>query len=352
MMANESPREALLNPPKQSKKKSMAKRKKFFRSRSAPSIDRSSVPMDVVHEQFPGSQLISDYFCPSFKKVALFLVIYLGAGALCFYLVKDQLSGKKTNGVLDAVYFSIVTMTTVGYGDLVPNSTATKLLACAFVFAGMALVGMLLSRAADYLVEKQEVLLYKALHIREKDDVGQADHMTKQIETNKVKYKFYTTAVFLVLMVFIGTVFLWKVEKLNVVDAFYCVCSTITTLGYGDKSFSTGEGRLFAIFWIVTSTICVAQFFLYLAEIYAERRQKRLAKWVLTRRMTYVDLEAADLDEDGAVGAAEFIIYKLKEMGKISEQDIALVMEEFEDLDVDHSGTLTTSDLIVAQCDR
>ncbi|XP_074587635.1 two pore potassium channel a [Curcuma longa] len=352
-MANESPQEpllpGLLNPPKQPKKKSMVQRKKFFRSRSAPSIDRSLVPMDVVHDKFPGSQLISDYFCPSLKKVALFLVIYLGAGVLCFYLVKDQLSGKKTNGVLDAVYFSIVTMTTVGYGDLVPNSTATKLLACAFVFAGMALVGMLLSRAADYLVEKQEVLLYKALHIREKD--GEA-HMMKQIETNKLKYKFYTTAVSLVLLVFIGTVFLWKVEKLNLVDAFYCVCSTITTLGYGDKSFSTAEGRVFAIFWIVTSTICVAQFFLYLAEIYSERRQKRLAKWVLTRRMTYVDLEAADLDEDGAVGAAEFIIYKLKEMGKISEQDIALVMEEFEDLDVDHSGTLTTSDLVVAQCDQ
>lgn len=47
--------------------------------------------------------------------------------------------------------------------------------------------------------------------------------------------------------------------------------------------------------------------------------------------------------------AAEFILYKLKEMGKIDEKDIAGIMEEFEQLDYDESGTLTTSDITLAQ---
>lgn len=47
--------------------------------------------------------------------------------------------------------------------------------------------------------------------------------------------------------------------------------------------------------------------------------------------------------------AAEFIIYKLKEMEKITQEDIRLVMEEFEALDVDQSGTLSASDLTLAQ---
>ncbi|WZY74009.1 hypothetical protein YC2023_006249 [Brassica napus] len=38
-------------------------------------------------------------------------------------------------------------------------------------------------------------------------------------------------------------------------------------------------------------------------------KQRELVKWVLTRRITNSDLEAADLDEDGVVGAAEFIVY-------------------------------------------
>ncbi|MCH96799.1 two-pore potassium channel 1-like [Trifolium medium] len=65
--------------------------------------------------------------------------------------------------------------------------------------------------------------------------------------------------------------------------------------------------------------------------------------------MTNFDLEAADLDEDGTVGAAEFVIYKLKEMGKITQEDITLVMKEFEELDVDQSGTLSVSDITLAQ---
>lgn len=44
-------------------------------------------------------------------------------------------------------------------------------------------------------------------------------------------------------------------------------------------------------------------------------------------------------------------MYKLKEMGKITQEDIAMVMEEFEELDVDQSGTLSVSDISLAQSD-
>ncbi|KAJ6793819.1 two pore potassium channel a isoform X1 [Iris pallida] len=338
----------LLDTANQAKMKSNAKKRRFRRCRTAPSADVVSDPTKP-NSLFPGSKIIFSNFQISFKQIAVCLAIYLGVGAVCFYLVRHQIQGKKTNEVLDALYFVIVTMTTVGYGDLFPDSSASKLLACAFVLSGMAIVALLLSRAADYLVEKQEVLLVKALHLRHK--AGEAQ-MLREIEANRARYKFYANAIVLVVLIAVGVVFLLKVEKLSFVDAFYCVCSTITTLGYGDKSFSTRGGRFFAVFWILASTICLAQFFLYLAEMYTERRQQLLAKWVLTRKMTYTDLEAADLDEDGVVSAAEFVVYKLKEMGKISQKDIAVVMEEFENLDVDQSGTLSVADLVLAQSAR
>lgn len=348
-MANDAAKQpllpALLYPTHHTNNNNVPKVRRFRRCKSAPSAEH--VPPEINgSEAFPRSESIIDKLHPSFRKVAIFLVIYVGVGTICFYIVTNQIVGKKTNGILDAVYFCIVTMTTVGYGDLVPNGTLSKLLACAFVFTGMALVGVVLTKAADYLVEKQETLLVKSLHMHQK--LGKTE-MLKEVEVNKVKYKCLVTLVILLVLIAVGTIFLVTVEKLDLVDAFYCVCSTITTLGYGDKSFSTEAGRVFAIFWILTSTICVAQFFLYLAELNTERRRKDLVKLVLTRRITNVDLEAADLDNDGVVGAAEFIIYKLKEMGKINQEDIALVMEEFEDLDVDQSGTLSTSDIMLAQ---
>ncbi|KAJ3669787.1 hypothetical protein LUZ60_010111 [Juncus effusus] len=350
----------LLEPPIQNdhnKKKphTKSKSRRFCRTRSAPSIEPelpSSRPNETEtagRAEFSlGKNLLSS-LRPSFRLAASCLIIYLLVGCTCFYFVQNQMAGKKTNSILDALYFTIVTMTTVGYGDLVPNSVTTKLLACAFVFIGMGVVALLLSKAADRIVEKQEVLLFKAMNLRMKG--GDAE-LLKAIEMNKVQYKFYATTVFLVFLILVGIFFLWKVEKLDLVDAFYCVCATITTLGYGDKSFSSESGRIFAIFWIVVSTIIVAQFYFYLAELSTEHKQKKLAKWVLTRRTTIVDLEAADLDGDHNVGAPEFIIYKLKELGKITEEDIEVILEEFESLDVDQNGTLSTYDLTLAQSNQ
>ncbi|MQM13409.1 hypothetical protein Taro_046334 [Colocasia esculenta] len=301
VMASDFVKQPLLpgsfDPPIQPLRKNTAKKRRFRRCRSAPSVDVLS-DSPAVRGMFQDAKFILGKQL-SLRQVTILLAIYLGVGTACFFMVKHHIKGKKTNGVIDSLYFCIVTMTTVGYGDLVPGSVLAKLLACAFVFSGMAIVALLLSKAADYLVEKQEILLVRALHLHSK--AGEMKTL-KEMETNRMKYRFLTTTVLLLLLIIIGTIFLSKVEKLRLVDAFYCVCSTITTLGYGDQSFSTLSGRVFAIFWILTSTVCLAQFFLYLAEWNTEHRQQLLAKWVLNRRMTFVDLEAADIDEDGSVG--------------------------------------------------
>jgi potassium channel subfamily K len=297
-MSDNSIQQALLaDNPNALQRKPSEGAKRFRRCRSAPRSENAEKP-EEKGSWLPAKELFKE-IRPSFRLVGFLLFLYLLVGVVVFYLVMDQISGKRTNRVLDALYFCIVTMTSVGYGDLVPNSNTTKLLASAFVFSGMALIALFVSKAADYLVEKQEVLFYKALHMNMKASEAKA---LRRIETNKTKYKFYTAALLLVTTIVVGTVFLWKVEKLSLVDSFYCVCATITTLGYGDKSFSSELGRTFAVFWIITSTIILALFFMYIAEIYTERRQKMLAKWVLTRRMTAMDLEAADLDNDRQVG--------------------------------------------------
>ncbi|KAL5836468.1 hypothetical protein ACOSQ4_015965 [Xanthoceras sorbifolium] len=346
---DDDPRESLLQdkatPLPNFNEKSALQRRRFWRCRSAP-VSENFCPEqnDIQSLQNFGYAYTKQEI--GIKQVCLFLVAYLGVGTLCFFLIGNQIKGVKTNGILDAIYFCVVTMTTVGYGDLVPHSTLAKVLACIYVFTGMALGGLILGKAADYLVEKQQILMVKAMHMHEK--VSPAE-ILKEVETHKVKYKFLMSAVILKVLIIAGTVFLSNVENLKFIDAFYCVCSTMTTLGYGDKSFSTSAGRVFAVFWILSSTICLAQFFLYLTELYTEKRQRSLIKWVLTRQLTFSDLEAADLDHDKAVSAAEFVIYKLKEVGKISKEDISPLMERFQKLDMDHSGALTATDIMLSQ---
>lgn len=272
------------------------KRRRYRRCKSA--LAESGHPDTNKAASLSRTESIIRRLHPSFIKVIIVLVAYLSLGALCFYLTRHRMKGKKTNGVLDAIYFCVVTMTTVGYGDIVPDTVATKLLACAFVFTGMALVALSLSKGADYLVEKQEMLLVRALYMHK--HVGMGD-IINEMETNRARYKCLTVSILLLLIVICGTVFLAEVEKLSYVDAFYCVCSTITTLGYGDVSFTTEAGRAFAVLWILLGTISLAQFFLYVAELNTEIRQKKLVKLVLEKKMTNVDLEVADLDDDGVV---------------------------------------------------
>ncbi|ERN17751.1 hypothetical protein AMTRI_Chr10g227120 [Amborella trichopoda] len=321
-------------------KKPRINRGKYRRCKSAPSVDAFLVP----GKNGMGLNPLKGFgkYRPTFCHVFIFLAFYLGIGTLCFCSIKHEIGGKKTNAILDAIYFCVVTMTTVGYGDLVPETITAKLLACAFVFTGMAMVGLILSSAADYLVEKQETLVVEAICNHQK--VG-FNEMIKEMEINRVKYKLLTVGTILTLLIIVGTVFLVKVEGLSFVDSFYCVCSTITTLGYGDKSFSSQGGRIFAVFWILTSTLCVAQFFLYITEMYTEKKQRHIAHKVLKTTMASSDLEAADLDADGVLGPEEFALYMLKKMGKISQEDLVLVMAEFEKLDVDRSGTISISDL-------
>ncbi|XP_071696279.1 two-pore potassium channel 1-like [Rutidosis leptorrhynchoides] len=237
-------------------------------------------------------------------------------------------------------------MTSVGYGDLFPGSDATILLSCLFVFLGMLLIGLVLSKAADLLVEKQELMLAKAIHTHQ--TVGTAETL-KRMETNKVRNKCIILVVLLVVLMAAGTCVLVVVEDLDMVHAFYCVVGTITSLGYIDKCFSTEGGRIFALFWILSGTVYLGQLLFTFAVLHTQRRQKALVKWALKRKTTPADLEAADLDDDGVVVAAEFILYKLKEMGKISQHDMAPIMEEFERLDFDKTGTLTASDVLLSQ---
>eukprot|EP01018_Ginkgo_biloba_P040815 Gb_34391 [translate_table: standard] len=282
---------------------------------------------------------------PTLTEATLILAIYLGVGTICFSSLRHELKGIKTNSVVDALYFCMVTLTTVGYGDLVPTGTLPKLFVCGFVFAGMVLMSLFLSSAADYLIEIQEKLLIKSLKKHGFDQSISIENQTN----SKTKWKLLITLAILLVLMGIGMVVLHEVEGLNFLDSFYCVCSTISTLGYGDKSFSTEGGRIFAVIWILVSTVCLAHFFLYIAEMRTEHMQWAWVYCVLGRRTTISDLEKADMDHDGAVSAAEFIIYKLKEMGKIEEQDAALVMKEFERRDVDKSRTLTESDLRLSQ---
>lgn len=57
---------------------------------------------------------------------------------------------------VDAAYFSVITLTTIGYGDIHPTMTFTKLFTIVYVLIGVGLVFYLFTSLAHHLFEDEK----------------------------------------------------------------------------------------------------------------------------------------------------------------------------------------------------
>ena len=59
--------------------------------------------------------------------------------------------------IVEALYFSVVTLTTVGYGDLHPTSAGTEIFTIFYILTGIGVfVALLASIAQQYIAQKAE----------------------------------------------------------------------------------------------------------------------------------------------------------------------------------------------------
>ena len=70
---------------------------------------------------------------PQFRSLTL-LVVFTLVGGTIFYSLEEGWS------VVDAFYFSVTTLTTVGFGDLTPATTIGKLFTVVYIFAGLSII--------------------------------------------------------------------------------------------------------------------------------------------------------------------------------------------------------------------
>ena len=68
----------------------------------------------------------------------LFAIVFVYSGLI--YQVEHQINQENFRNFLDAFYFSVVTMTTVGFGDLTPLSESGRLLTLLMILTGIILI--------------------------------------------------------------------------------------------------------------------------------------------------------------------------------------------------------------------
>ncbi|KAL6273168.1 hypothetical protein ACE6H2_023860 [Prunus campanulata] len=176
---------------------------------------------------------------------SVFFGLYVLLGVLLFW--------KMNKSYLEALYGSVVILTEVGYGDLVPVAEVDKVQMCLFICFGFFFV-------ADRVEETIDHIQYMVvMWLRRKGWYF------------KIPYINFLLAVAgILLLVGSGTVAIIFIEGKECADAFYLTVASITTVGFGDQSFKSTGGKKFATFWLLLSTNVA----------------KRLAKW-LSAQLNY-----------------------------------------------------------------
>ena len=89
---------------------------------------------------------------------------------------------------VDAFYFTVSTITTVGYGDIVPTTPATKIVTSFIAFIGIAMVltlfGMLSSHYVRIVNERE-----RKIHKKFEEDEAKQEKEIKKLKTKVEKVK-------------------------------------------------------------------------------------------------------------------------------------------------------------------
>lgn len=70
--------------------------------------------------------------------------------------ISEQETNSQINTVFDAIWYTLVTITTVGYGDIAPSSLIGRIAAMVLLIAGVAIFGALSGKFASFLFERQQ----------------------------------------------------------------------------------------------------------------------------------------------------------------------------------------------------
>jgi hypothetical protein len=78
----------------------------------------------------------------TYKVLAGSAVVLIGGGTIAYHLLEEW-------SWVDSLYFSVVAVTTVGFGDLTPSTDVSKLFTVAYVLSGVAIIATFLAARRD-----------------------------------------------------------------------------------------------------------------------------------------------------------------------------------------------------------
>jgi voltage-gated potassium channel Kch len=236
------------------------------------------------------------------KKALGMLLLYV---AFTFPALKVMFDFKDGDfSFVDGCYLAIVTMTTVGYGDITPETSAQRSFFMVYVICGIVVVGDALGIVAQFVLEEQEKLRKAAqekvahqlkaslegAELEEKrpgmikfilehplcicDDVVLA--IWQKVRVSK-QWAYFKLGIPVFIFLLLGLI-MCELEDWSPHDGLYFSVITLLTIGYGDVTPVSWEGRLFAVFYLPLGVITATNMLANIATLKVELEHKRAEK--------------------------------------------------------------------------
>lgn len=295
----------------------------------------------------------------------LAVVLYFAMG-LIFYTQHEGWT------FTDSLYFCMVTVTTVGYGDqgsfyadgatstAITDSDEAMLFTAFFVAYGIGVISVCLSYAIEKLMAAKDAAMHAlqesaldALLDEDVDDEADDEETNRKEEAEEKAAKssmaFVSTALsWLVVLIIFGLgILVMTLEEPatnRFVHALYWLVITGTTVGYGDLGPTTDGGKWFCIFYLLLLTATVAKLVSDFAD-WVTKEDEAAKNVKKDMRFSEELLQALDLNGDKRIMKWEWLAGMLVRLQYVKPDAVARILVHFDKSNIDGDDELDIDDL-------
>jgi len=211
--------------------------------------------------KFPSFTTILTWKVTQLCIALLVFLIYIVIGAVIFH----ELEGKATHSIpftyLNCIYFCVVILSTVGYGDMSPVTLGGRIFFVFYALIGIAITGTAVTLLAKMIIdhavkvgqniEKQRIKLLSKLK-RGAPTPSNSFFVWKMIKDQAAKrVTLIATIIVLIFTWLISALLMTRTEKWDYGTAVYFCFVSMTTIGLGDYVPQTPGGRAVTCIMII-----------------------------------------------------------------------------------------------------